>query len=135
MLHLKAMVAVQEEVAPHPPALLPASCLVPCDAAALTATAKSVPAGWCRKRLHDMIQHMTERLAGKIGNANNNAFMLRKLFKMYDTANTGQVCRSGFTRGPGHQVLHAEASECQAVDAQLLKQSPAGGQEQCNHSR
>eukprot|EP00891_Asterochloris_glomerata_P006723 jgi/Astpho2/6723/fgenesh1_pg.00102_%23_12_t len=43
------------------------------------------------KRLHDMIQHMTERLAGKIGNANNNAFMLRKLFKMYDTANTGQI--------------------------------------------
>ena len=43
-----------------------------------------------------MIQHMTERLAGKIGNANNNAFMLRKLFKMYDTANTGQVSRCGF---------------------------------------
>ena len=47
--------------------------------------------------MHDMIQHMTERLAGKIGNANNNAFMLRKLFKMYDTANTGQVSRSGLT--------------------------------------
>ena len=35
--------------------------------------------------------HMKERLAGKIGNANNNAFMLRKLFKMYDTAGSGYV--------------------------------------------
>jgi len=34
---------------------------------------------------------MKERLAGKIGNANNNAFMLRKLFKMYDTAGRGYV--------------------------------------------
>ncbi len=38
-----------------------------------------------------MITHMKERLAGKIGNANNNAFMLRKLFKMYDTAGSGYV--------------------------------------------
>jgi hypothetical protein len=43
-----------------------------------------------------MITHMKERLAGKIGNANNNAFMLRKLFKMYDTAGSGYVslCQS-----------------------------------------
>lgn len=95
MLHLEAAVAVQEEQAAHRAILLPACCRVPCDAAAFTTTSESVPAGWCRKRLHDMIQHMTERLAGKIGNANNNAFMLRKLFKMYDTANTGQVIRSG----------------------------------------
>lgn len=38
-----------------------------------------------------MMTHMKERLAGKIGNANNNAFMLRKLFKMYDTAGSGFV--------------------------------------------
>jgi hypothetical protein len=38
-----------------------------------------------------MMTHMKERLAGKIGNANNNAFMLRKLFKMYDTAGSGYV--------------------------------------------
>ena len=38
-----------------------------------------------------MMTHMKERLAGKIGNANNNAFMLRKLFKMYDTASSGYV--------------------------------------------
>lgn len=38
-----------------------------------------------------MMTHMKERLAGKIGNANNNAFMLRKLFKMYDTAGSGLV--------------------------------------------
>ncbi|KAL0049779.1 hypothetical protein WJX82_009756 [Trebouxia sp. C0006] len=43
------------------------------------------------KRLSDMITHMKERLAGKIGNANNNAFMLRKLFKMYDTAGSGYI--------------------------------------------
>lgn len=50
-----------------------------------------------------MMTHMKERLAGKIGNANNNAFMLRKLFKMYDTAGSGFVsnpfpslpCRNG----------------------------------------
>ena len=45
----------------------------------------------CSKRLSDMMTHMKERLAGKIGNANNNAFMLRKLFKMYDTAGSGFV--------------------------------------------
>ena len=45
----------------------------------------------CSKRLSDMMTHMKERLAGKIGNANNNAFMLRKLFKMYDTAGSGYV--------------------------------------------
>ncbi|KAL0042540.1 hypothetical protein WJX79_002907 [Trebouxia sp. C0005] len=43
------------------------------------------------KRLSDMMTHMKERLAGKIGNANNNAFMLRKLFKMYDTAGSGYI--------------------------------------------
>ena len=69
-----------------------------------------------------MIQHMTERLAGKIGNANNNAFMLRKLFKMYDTANTGQVSSCGFTRSTGHQVLHAAAGESWAMGACLPKQ-------------
>ena len=35
-----------------------------------------------------MMTHMQERLAGNIGNANNNGFMLRELFKMYDTAAT-----------------------------------------------
>ena len=35
-----------------------------------------------------MMTYMQERLAGKIGNANNIGFMLRKLFKMYDTAGT-----------------------------------------------
>lgn len=48
----------------------------------------------CSKRLSDMLTHMKERLAGKIGNANNNAFMLRKLFKMYDTAGSGYVSLS-----------------------------------------
>lgn len=45
-----------------------------------------------RKRLNDTVLHMKERVAGKIGNANNNAFKLRKLFAMYDTQKTGLVC-------------------------------------------
>ncbi len=51
----------------------------------------------CSQRLSDMITHMKERLAGKIGNANNNAFMLRKLFKMYDTAGSGYVSSTSLT--------------------------------------
>ncbi len=48
-----------------------------------------------RKRLDEMLGHMKERIGGKIGNQNNNAFKLRKLFAMYDTGKTGLV------RGPG----------------------------------
>ncbi len=44
-----------------------------------------------RKRLNDTVLHMKERVAGKIGNANNNAFKLRKLFAAYDTQGTGLV--------------------------------------------
>ena len=45
----------------------------------------------CRKRLNDTVLHMKERIAGKIGNANNNAFKLRKLFAMADKDKTGLV--------------------------------------------
>ena len=38
-----------------------------------------------------MLGHMKERIGGKIGNQNNNAFKLRKLFAMYDTEKTGLV--------------------------------------------
>ena len=38
-----------------------------------------------------MLGHMNERIGGKIGNQNNNAFKLRKLFAMYDTQKTGLV--------------------------------------------
>lgn len=44
-----------------------------------------------RKRLDEMLGHMKERIGGKIGNQNNNAFKLRKLFAMYDTQKTGLV--------------------------------------------
>lgn len=50
--------------------------------------------------------HMKERLAGKIGNANNNAFMLRKLFKMYDTAGSGFVSNP-VLRQPARVLLQA----------------------------
>ena len=46
-----------------------------------------------RKRLDEMMGHMKERIGGKIGNQNNNAFKLRKLFAMYDTQKTGLVRR------------------------------------------
>ena len=44
-----------------------------------------------RKRLDEMLGHMKERIVGKIGNQNNNAFKLRKLFAMYDMQKTGLV--------------------------------------------
>ncbi len=52
---------------------------------------------WCalcladRERLESMLQAMQQQLAGKVGNAGNNAFKLRKLFKMYDKDGSGQV--------------------------------------------
>ena len=44
-----------------------------------------------RERLDHIMVHVSERLSGKLGNANNNAFKLRKLFKMYDAAGTGKA--------------------------------------------
>mmetsp|Transcript_29044 Transcript_29044/g.53375 ORF Transcript_29044/g.53375 Transcript_29044/m.53375 type:complete len:356 (-) Transcript_29044:838-1905(-) len=43
------------------------------------------------KRLQKMISTMRERMEAKLGNSNNNAFRTRKLFKMYDTEQTGKV--------------------------------------------
>lgn len=34
---------------------------------------------------------MRERMEAKLGNSNNNAFRMRKLFKMYDKHDTGRV--------------------------------------------
>ena len=44
-----------------------------------------------RKRLNETFAHMRERISGKLGNRNDNAFRLRKLFAMYDTQRTGKV--------------------------------------------
>ena len=50
------------------------------------------PDTWaCRKRLNETFAHMRERISGKLGNRNDNAFKLRKLFAMYDTQRTGKV--------------------------------------------
>ena len=38
-----------------------------------------------------MIARMRERLEAKLANANNNAFKMRKLFKMYDKEKSGLV--------------------------------------------
>lgn len=38
-----------------------------------------------------MLTRMRERLEAKLGNSNDNAFKLRKLFKMYDVRSTGKV--------------------------------------------
>ena len=51
-----------------------------------------------RKRLNETLEHMRERISGKLGNRNDNAFKLRKLFAMYDTQKTGKVCW-GICRG------------------------------------
>ena len=47
-----------------------------------------------------MLGHMKERIGGKIGNQNNNAFKLRKLFAMYDTEKTGLVRGLGRSCAP-----------------------------------
>lgn len=38
-----------------------------------------------------MIRSISERLAAKLGNANDNAFKMRRLFKMYDAEKTGHI--------------------------------------------
>jgi hypothetical protein len=38
-----------------------------------------------------MISTMRERLSAKLGNNNDNAFKMRKLFKMYDRKEVGMV--------------------------------------------
>jgi hypothetical protein len=48
-------------------------------------------AWFVRERLESMMEAMRERLAGKMGSANNNAFKLRKLFKMWDSTGSGRV--------------------------------------------
>ena len=55
-----------------------------------------------RERLHLVLEHMKERIAGKMANRSDNAFRLRRLFKMYDEGNTGLVrcCSSG--QGSAH---------------------------------
>ena len=44
-----------------------------------------------RGRLRKMVANMAERLAAKLGNSNDNAFRMRKLFKMYDKDASGFV--------------------------------------------
>uniref|UniRef100_A0A383VS12 EF-hand domain-containing protein n=1 Tax=Tetradesmus obliquus TaxID=3088 RepID=A0A383VS12_TETOB len=43
------------------------------------------------KRLAKMISTMRERLSAKLGNNNDNAFKMRKLFKMYDKKEVGMI--------------------------------------------
>lgn len=38
-----------------------------------------------------MVANMAERLAAKLGNSNDNAFRMRRLFKMYDKDASGYV--------------------------------------------
>jgi Ca2+-binding EF-hand superfamily protein len=38
-----------------------------------------------------MVSTMRERLSAKLGNSNNNAFKMRRLFKMYDKDMSGLV--------------------------------------------
>lgn len=43
------------------------------------------------KRLQKMISTMSERLSAKLGNSNDNAFKMRRLFKMYDKEGNGLI--------------------------------------------
>lgn len=63
----------------------------PCSwrSSALTCTAR--PPRARRKRLQKMISTMRERMEAKLGNSNNNAFRMRRLFLMYDAAKSGRV--------------------------------------------
>ena len=49
-----------------------------------------------RERLHLVLDHMKERIAGKMANRSDNAFRLRRLFKMYDTEGTGLISTEDF---------------------------------------
>lgn len=55
-----------------------------------------------------MISTMRERMSAKMGNSNDNAFKMRKLFKMYDKADTGMVSKPRaalpMTRAPPHHI-------------------------------
>ncbi len=52
-----------------------------------------------------MIMTMRERLQAKLGNANDNAFKMRRLFKMYDRQGSGMVGVPGQACQPCAPVL------------------------------
>lgn len=52
-----------------------------------------------------MISTMRERLSAKLGNSNDNAFKLRKLFKVYDKQGNGMVRRSNTVHGQGRTCM------------------------------
>jgi hypothetical protein len=68
----------------------------------------------CRKRLAKMISTMRERLSAKLGNNNDNAFKMRKLFKMYDKKEVGMVSDVMITHATQHGVCHS----CDPADLQ-----------------
>lgn len=61
----------------------------------------------CSKRLAKMISTMRERMSAKLGNNNDNAFKMRKLFKMYDKEDTGRVSRAEVAAGQHHRCTCA----------------------------
>lgn len=56
-----------------------------------------------------MISTMRERMSAKLGNKNDNAFRMRKLFKMYDKTDSGMVshCTCSCDSCHQHRVLDA----------------------------
>jgi hypothetical protein len=55
------------------------------------------------KRLAKMISTMRERMSAKLGNNNDNAFRMRKLFKMYDKTDSGMVRHYASSCSSWHQ--------------------------------
>lgn len=90
---------------------------MPCCVGVLRATLLYLPScGSCRcsKRLAKMISTMRERMSAKLGNNNDNAFKMRKLFKMYDKQDTGMV------RGGGGLMMMQGSTQALVLAAQLL---------------
>jgi hypothetical protein len=71
----------------------------------------------CRKRLAKMISTMRERLSAKLGNNNDNAFKMRKLFKMYDRKEVGMVSTAMISHLARHEVRHSCADHQHASAA------------------
>ena len=65
---------------------------------------------------------MRERISGKLGNRNDNAFKLRKLFAMYDKQRTGKVAPD--TQSPR---LKADEDACCLRPSAHLHKAPSQG--------
>lgn len=62
-----------------------------------------------------MISTMRERMSAKLGNSNDNAFKMRKLFKMYDKQDSGLVSTCQHIDIAGRAAQHSAAAYGQVL--------------------